>query len=172
VTTNLQVGDPIPSVGLRASDGFLLNLRSFVTKQPALLLFFGAPTLSRAAKRKGTAAVDALVEGFPRLREAGVAVVGISTDSEEQQAEFAKSLDLPFLLMSDERRSAVELLGIETVADGANVNVAKPVAIAVDLDGYVRAIFDPVEPRALIGETIGALSVPIPAATEDASAPS
>jgi thioredoxin-dependent peroxiredoxin len=169
VTTKLKVGDPLPSVGLRATDGYLLNLRSFVTKQPALVLFFGAPTLTGAARRRGTNAIEALVAGHRRLREAGIAVAGISSDSEKQQVEFAKSNDLPFLLLSDERRSAVELLGIETVATGENVNVAKPVAIAVDRDGVVRAILDPVQPDLLVAAAIAALSEPIPAATEDAS---
>ena len=172
MTTNLRVGDPLPSVGLRATDGYLLNLHSFVTKQPALLLFFGAPTLSGAARRKGTAAIEALADGHDRLREAGIAVAAVSTDSEQQQGEYAKRVELPFLLMSDERRSAVELLGIDTVADGSNVNVSKPIALAVDVEGYVRAIFDPVEPRTLVDAVIRALSEPIPAATEDASAPS
>jgi peroxiredoxin len=170
VTTNLKVADPLPSVGLRATDGYLLNLRSFVTKQPVLLLFFGAPTLSGAARRKGAAAIEALVKDHGRLREAGIAVAAISTDSESQQTEYARSLELPFLLMSDERRSAVELLGIDTVAAGANVNVARPIAFAVDVDGYIRAIFDPVEPTSLVDATIRALSEPIPASTEDASA--
>jgi thioredoxin-dependent peroxiredoxin len=165
VTLKLRIGDPLPSVGLRATDGYLLNLRSFVTKQPALLLFFGAPTLSGAAKRRGTQAIGALVDGHRRLREAGIAVAGISADSEEQQAEYAKSRELPFLLLSDERRSAVELLGIETVAAGANVNIAKPLAMAVDREGLVRAIFDPVEPETLVDGAIRALSEPIPAAT-------
>ena len=170
MTVNLKVGDPLPSVGLRATDGYLLNLRSFVTKQPALLLFFGAPTLSGAAKRKGLKAVEALAEGHRRLREAGVAVAGISTDSEKQQSGFVASQDLPFLLLSDERLSAVALLGVETVRDGENVNVARPVAIAVDREGIVRAVFDPVEPDLLVNAAIAALSEPIPAATEDASA--
>jgi thioredoxin-dependent peroxiredoxin len=172
VTINLRVADALPSVGLRATDGYLLNLRSFVTKQPALLLFFGAPTLSGAARRKGTQAIEALVAGHDRLREAGIAVAAISTDSEQQQADYAKKLELPFLLLSDERRSAVVLLGIETVANGANVNVARPVALAVDADGYVRAIFDPVAPDTLVDGAIRALSEPIPAAAEDASASS
>jgi peroxiredoxin len=167
-----MVGDPLPSVGLRATDGYLLNLRSFVTKQPALLLFFGAPTLAGAGKRRGMKAIEALVAGHRRLREAGIAVAGISTDSEQQQVEFAKANDLPFLLLSDERRSAVELLGIDVVANGENVNVAKPAAIALDRDGIVRAIFDPVEPDTLIDAAMRALSEPIPAATEDASASS
>jgi peroxiredoxin len=166
---NLKVGDPLPSVGLRATDGYLLNLRSFVTKQPALLIFFGAPTLAGAARRKGTEAIDALMAGHGRLREAGIAVAGISTDSEQQQTDFARSKDLPFLLLSDERRSAVELLGIDTVADGANVNIARPIAVAVDREGTVRAILDPIDPDALVDAALRSLSEPIPAATEDAS---
>jgi peroxiredoxin len=115
-------------------------------------------------------AIEAVVKGYERLREAGIAVVAISADSEEQQTEFAKGHELPFLLMSDERRSAIELLGIETVASGKNVNVAKPIAIAVDVDGFVRAILDPIDPDTLVDSAIRALSVPIPAATEDAPA--
>jgi peroxiredoxin len=172
VTTKLKVGDPLPSVGLRATDGYLLNLRSFVTKQPALLLFFGAPTLSGAAKRRGMKAIEALVAGHRRLREAGIAVAGISADSEQQQVEFAKANDLPFLLLSDERRSAVALLGIDTVAEGENVNVAKPVAIAVDRDGIISAILDPADPDTLVDAAMRALSEPIPAPAEDASASS
>jgi peroxiredoxin Q/BCP len=164
MTTKLRAGDPLPSVGLRATDGFLLNLRSFVTKQPALFLFFGAPTLAGAAKRRGTKAIEALTTGFDRLREAGIAVVGVSTDSEQQQAAYVQKQGLPFLLFSDERRSAVGLLGIETAADGENVNVARPVAIAVDRDGVVRAVIDPVEPDDLVDRTVRALSEPIPAA--------
>jgi len=66
----------------------------------------------------------------------------------------------------------VEMLGIETTADGENVNVAQPVAIAVDRDGIIRAIIDRVEPDALIDQAVRALSEPIPAAAEDASASS
>ena len=39
----VKIGDQIPSVGLRATDGYLLNLRSLVGKQPVILLFFGGP---------------------------------------------------------------------------------------------------------------------------------
>jgi peroxiredoxin Q/BCP len=169
MTMNLSAGDPLPSVGLRATDGFLLNLRSFVTKQPVVFLFFGAPTLKGAGRRRGLKAIEALVAGHDRLREAGIAVVGISTDSEQQQTQFAEAQQLPFLLFSDERRSAVGLLGIETVADGANVNVTKPVAIAVDREGFIRSVIEPVDPDGLVDEVVRALSEPIPAVTEDAS---
>lgn len=169
MSIKLAPGDPIPSVGLRATDGYLLNLRSNVTKQPAVLLFFGAPTLTGAGRRRGLKAVEALAAGYNRLREAGIAVAAVSSDSEQQQTEFATSQKLPFLLYSDERRSALEMLGIETVADGDNVNVAQPVAIAVDRDGIIRAVIERVEPGALVDQLMRALSEPIPAAAEDAT---
>jgi peroxiredoxin len=167
MSLTVAAGDALPSVGLRATDGYLLNLRSFVTKQPAALLFFGAPTLKGAGRRRGLKAIEALVAGHERLREAGIAVAGISADSEGQQAEFAAAQQLPFLLLSDERRSALEVLGIETVADGANVNVAQPVALAVDRDGIVRAVLDPVNPDGLVDAIIRALSDPLPPVTGD-----
>lgn len=169
MSMKLAPGDAIPSVGLRATDGYLLNLRSWVTKQPAVLLFFGAPSLSGAAKRRGLKTIEALAAGFDRLREAGIAVAAISTDSEKQQTEFATKQQLPFLLYSDERRSAVEMLGIATVADGDNVNVAQPIAIAVDRDGVIRAVIDRVEPGSLVDQVVRALSEPIPAPAEDAA---
>jgi peroxiredoxin Q/BCP len=169
MSLKLAVGDPLPSVGLRATDGYLLNLRSFVTKQPALILFFGAPSLSGAGRRRGLKAVEALTNGHGRLHEAGIAVVGVSTDSVEQQSDFVAQHKLPFLLLSDERRSAVEVVGIPTVADGENVNVVQPVALAVDRDGIVRAIIERVDPDTLVDQAIQALSEPIPAAAEDAA---
>ncbi|MCV0402381.1 MAG: peroxiredoxin family protein [Chloroflexi bacterium] len=169
MSLKLAVGDPLPSVGLRATDGYLLNLRSHVTKQPSLLLFFGAPTLKGADRRRGLKAIEAIAAGHDRLHQAGIAVAAISCDSEEQQTAFAKDKDLPFLLLSDERRSAVQVLGVETVADGPNVNVARPVALAVDREGFVRGVLDATSPDGLVDQAIHALSEPIPAAAEDAS---
>ena len=158
----VEVGDQMPSVGLRASDGYLLNLRSFVTKQPAAFLFFGAPTMDAAARRRGARAAKALAEGHGRLTEAGIAVVGVSCDSERQQTEYIASAKLPYLLFSDERRTAVEMLGIPTVAKGDNVNVARPVVIGVDTDGTIRAIITEVKPETVIDEVMRAFAAPLP----------
>jgi len=168
----VAAGDELPSVGLRASDGYLLNLRSYVTKQPALLLFFGAPTLKGAAAAPGLAAIKALVSAHGRLHEAGIGVAAISCDSVQEQIDFAAQHKLPFLLLSDERRSAVELLGIPTVSQGDNVNVARPVAIAVDREGIVRAVIDRVEPQYFIEQVMSVLSEPMPATAGDAAAAS
>lgn len=167
----IKVGDPMPSVGLRATDGYLLNLRSFVTKQPAVFLFFGAPTMQGAARRRGLEAAKGLAADYSRLTEAGITAVGVTCDSEQQQLDFTAEATLPYLLFSDERRIAVELLGIDTVARGANVNVARPVAIAVDQDGIVRAIIDRVDPEVLVDRILRVFTRPMPAPTQAQAAP-
>ena len=146
----VRAGDQIPSIGLRASDGFLLNLRSFVTKQPVAFLFFGAATMQGAARRTGHKLADALATGHERLREAGIAVVGVSCDNEKEQLEYIAEHKLPFLLFSDERRAAVGALGIPTVSSGDNFNVAAPAVVAVDVQGIVRSVIEKPSPEAVV----------------------
>jgi thioredoxin-dependent peroxiredoxin len=164
MSPNVKVGDQIPSVGLRASDGYLLNLRSWVSKQPVALLFFGAATLEGTTRRRGTKAALALADGHERLREAGIVVAGVSCDSAEQQADYLGETKLPYLLMSDERRTAVEMLGISTVADGENVNVVHPVVIVVGREGEIRAVLTEIDPSTVVDGVMSALAEPMPLA--------
>ncbi|TME34460.1 MAG: redoxin domain-containing protein, partial [Chloroflexi bacterium] len=92
----VKVGDQIPSVGLRASDGYLLNLRSFVGKQPVALLFFAAPTAAGAQARRGTRLAESLATGARRLAAAGVAVVGVTCDNERQQKNWMAEHRWPY----------------------------------------------------------------------------
>jgi peroxiredoxin len=158
----VEPGDPLPSVGLRASDGFLLNLRSFVTKQPVVLVFFGGPTLTGAAREAGDELVDALKRAQPRLTQAGVALIGITCDNEEQQKQYIEEHDLPFLLFCDERRSAVELLGVPTIVDGDNYD-AVPTAFAVGTDGIIVDIVENASPKGLIARLLESLEEARPA---------
>lgn len=137
---SVNVGDPVPSVGLRASDGYLLNLRSFVGKQPVALLFFAAPTASGTQARRGNRLAESLAGGSRRLAAAGVAVVGVTCDNERQQTDWIAEHRWPYLLFSDERRSAVERLGIPLTVSGRNYNVARPIFLIVGQDGLVDAI--------------------------------
>ena len=136
----VKVGDPIPSVGLRASDGYLLNLRSFVGKQPVAILFLAAPTASGTQARRGTRLAESLAGGARRLASAGVAVAGVTCDNERQQTDWIGEHRWPYLLFSDERRSAVERLGIPLAVSGRNYNVARPILLIVGRDGLLNAI--------------------------------
>ena len=155
----VRIGDPIPSVGQRATDGYLLNLRSFVGKQALILVFFRGPSVKGAARERGDELALALKEAHPRLQKAGVAVVGVTTDSERQQAAYAAELGLPYLLFCDERRIAVELLGIPTTTDHGNVN-AEPTAFAVGIDGTILDIVEQAVPKGLVARLLEAIFPP------------
>ena len=159
MSLKVNLGDQMPSVGLRATDGYLLNLRSFVGKQPSILLFFGAPSLSGAARERGDSLVDAFVEGARRLSTAGVGVMAITTDSEVQQTAYVEERKLPLLLLSDERRTAVQALGVPTSKDGRNIN-ALPTAFAVGVDGTVLDVVEDASPRGLVARLLDAFREP------------
>ena len=157
----VKIGDQIPSIGHRATDGYLLNLRSFVGKQPLILLFFGGPTLKGAGRERGDALALALKEAHPRLTRQDVAVVAVTTDNEAQQAAYVAELQLPFLLFSDERRIAVEVLGVRTTNERGNVN-AEPTAFAVGIDGTILDIVEQAAPKGLIARLLEAIFPPAP----------
>lgn len=155
----VKIGDQVPSVGLRATDGYLLNLRSLVGKQPVILLFFGGPTLKGTARERGDALAEALAEAHPRLTRQGVTIMGVTTDNEQQQAAYVKELGLPYLLFSDERRIAVSQLGIPTSEVRGNIN-AEPTALAIGLDGTILDIVEQAAPKGLVARLLEAIFPP------------
>jgi len=160
-TTGLrvQIGDQMPSVGLRATDGFLLNLRSFVGKRPSIVVFFGGPSLKGAARERGDALALALKEAHPRLERMGVGLIAVTTDSEAQQAAYVQELELPYLLFCDERLIAVEVLGVSATSSRGNVN-AEPTAFAVSVDGTILDIVEQATPKGLIARLLEAIFPP------------
>lgn len=155
----VQIGDPMPSVGLRATDGYLLNLRTFVGKRPSIVVFFAGPSLKGAARQRGDALATTLREAFPRLERAGVGVVVVTTDAERQQQAYVAELELPYLLYSDERRTACAMLGIPTRNDRGNIN-AEPTAFALATDGTILDIVERAEPKGLLARLLESIRPP------------
>jgi peroxiredoxin len=155
----VQIGDQMPSVGLRATDGYLLNLRSFVGKRPAIVVFFGGPSLKGAARERGDALALALKDAYPRLERNGVGLIAVTTDSEAQQAAYVQELELPYLLFCDERRIAVDLLGVPTSSSRGNVN-AEPTAFAVGIDGSILDVVEQATPKGLVARLLEAIFPP------------
>ena len=156
---SVAIGEQLPSVGLRATDGYLLNLRTFVGKKPSIVVFFAGPSLRGARRAEGDAMAKALADAHPRLERSGIGLVAVTTDSERQQAEYVAELELPNQLYCDERRTAVELLGIPTRVERGNVN-AEPTAFAVAMDGTILDVVPRAEPRGLVARLLEAINPP------------
>ena len=155
----VAIGDQMPSVGLRATDGFLLNLRTYVTKSPSIVVFFAGPSLRGTRREQGDALARALADAYPRLERSGIGLIAVTTDSERQQLDYVAELELPYLLYCDERRTAVELLGVPTRTERGNVN-SEPTAFALATDGVVLDVVSRAEPRGLIARLLEAINPP------------
>jgi peroxiredoxin len=134
-----------------------------VSKTPVAHVFFAGPTLSGAARTEADVLARELAAAVPRLDAAGIAVAGITTDNERQQKDYATELNLPFLLLSDERLIASQALGVPVAEKRGNTNVAQPVLIGVDETGLVRGIYHKPDPRLVAAIILETFREPLPA---------
>ena len=96
------VGKPAPNFTAQAvfPDGMIqsFNLNDYIGKTDIALYFYpfdSTPTCSKQA--------ESFKNGFNRLQENGIMVVGVSCDAPASHKRFIKKLNLPFPLVSDTR---------------------------------------------------------------------
>jgi peroxiredoxin Q/BCP len=131
----LAPGARTPDASLLDQSGRSRTLASF--RGGTLLLYFypkdGTPGCTREA--------CAFRDVWARFEEAGIAVVGVSTDDVASHAEFAREHELPFPLLADEDAKLAEAFGVRT-----HVGLASRVSFLIDAEGVVRATFRDVDP--------------------------
>lgn len=76
------------------------------------------------------------------LRERGIAVLGVSVDSEESHARFATRYGLNFTLLSDRRKQIARAYGVKGLS-----GTAKRVTYIIGPDGIIRHVFDQVNTK-------------------------
>jgi peroxiredoxin Q/BCP len=118
----MQVGDrfPIEEVGLSKGDG------------PAVVYFY-----AQAGTDGCTLEAHEFNRSYPRLREAGVRLVGVSVDSEDVNEKFASDCGLDFPLVSDPGGELVNRLGLMKTY-GEHGDFAARVTLLVDEHGIVQ----------------------------------
>ncbi|MFK4189560.1 winged helix-turn-helix transcriptional regulator [Streptomyces sparsogenes] len=80
---------------------------------------------------------------WPRFRDAGVAVHGVSTQTAGEQAAFARAEDLPFPLLSDARLRLTAALRLPTFRAGQDLRI-KRLILVIGPDRTVRHTLFPV----------------------------
>jgi thioredoxin-dependent peroxiredoxin len=91
----LRIGDRAPDFHGLGTDGGLVRLDQF-TGRPLILYFF-----HKAFTPNCTIETRGFRNNHPELKELGFGLVGVSTDSLEQQCAFASSLDVSYPMVSD-----------------------------------------------------------------------
>lgn len=147
-------GMKIPSVSLRATDGAAVDL-SQLTGRTVVLAYPRTGEPGRVSlvddwdmipgARGCTPQTCSFRDLFAELKSAGAGhVFGLSTQSNEYQAEMATRLHLPFPVLSDEKLQLTGALRLPTM-EVAGLTLIKRLALIVD-DGRVAHVFYPVFP--------------------------
>ena len=101
----LEISQKAPEFTLPDQDGKAVSLSDFLGKK--VVLYFYPKDNTPGCTRQACAFAGAY-EGF---RSKDVVVIGISKDSTASHQKFAAKYDLPFILLSDPERQAIQAYG-------------------------------------------------------------
>lgn len=124
-------GDPAPDFDLPATRDERVRL-SDLRGKPVVVYFYPKDN-TPGCTREGQAFRDL----YPRFRELGAEVIGISRDSLKSHQRFADKHELPFPLAADPDEEACEAFGVLKEKAGGRRGVARSTFV-IDADGALR----------------------------------
>ena len=101
----LNINDKAPHFTLPDKDGNPVSLSDFLGRK--VVLYFYPRDNTPGCTRQACAFAGA----YEEFKSQDVAVIGISKDSTASHQKFAEKYDLPFILLSDPERVAIEAYG-------------------------------------------------------------
>ena len=137
-----EVGMKAPEFTLPDKDGRAVSLSDFRGKK--IVLYFYPKDNTPGCTRQACAFAGAYKEFEAR----GVVVIGISRDSVASHQKFAEKYELPFILLSDPDRQAIEAYGVwqEKKNYGkVSMGVVRSTYL-IDAEGNIEAVMPKVKP--------------------------
>ena len=138
----LKVGDKAPDFSLKDKDGNTVALSDFLGKR--VVIYFYPKDNTPGCTRQACAFAANLTE----FEKRGITVIGISKDSIASHQKFAEKYNLPFILLSDPDRVAIEAFGVwqeKKMAGKVGMGVVRTTYI-IDEEGIITAVMPKVKP--------------------------
>ncbi|MBP3666503.1 MAG: thioredoxin-dependent thiol peroxidase [Clostridia bacterium] len=138
----LQPGMKAPDFTLPDKNGNPVTLSSFLGRR--VVLYFYPKDNTPGCTRQACAFAGSYAE-FERR---GITVIGISKDSAASHAGFADKYNLPFILLSDPNRVAIEAYGVwqeKKMAGKLGMGVVRTTFI-IDENGVIASVMPKVKP--------------------------
>ena len=149
----LEAGMKAPQFTLTDANGNTVSLSDFFGKK--VVLYFYPKDNTPGCTRQACAFAGA----YDAFRERGVEVIGISRDSVASHAKFAEKYGLPFILLSDPERVAIEAYGAwqEKKQYGKVSMGVVRTTFLIDEQGMVAKVMPKVKPDTNAAEILAAL---------------
>ncbi len=126
----LKVGDTAPDFTLKGSDGKTYSLADFKGKKGVVLAWF-----PKAFTGGCTVQCKSLKANSEALKASNVAYFTASVDTPEKNADFAKSLDLDYPILSDPEKTTAKAYGVLAPA-----GYSSRWTFYIDKDGVIKEI--------------------------------
>lgn len=150
----LEVGTKAPEFTLPDKDGNNVSLSEFRGKK--VVLYFYPKDNTPGCTRQACAFAGA----YSQFEALGAVVIGVSRDSQASHQRFAEKNSLPFILLSDPERQAIEAYGVwqEKKNYGkVSMGVVRSTYI-IDENGVIEKVMPKVKPDTNAAEILEYLS--------------
>ena len=149
----LETGMIAPDFTLSDKDGNAVSLSDFRGKK--VVLYFYPKDNTPGCTRQACA----FAASYDAFRENNIAVIGISRDSVASHVKFAEKYNLPFILLSDPDRIAIEAYGVwqeKKMAGKVGMGIVRSTYL-IDENGVIEAVMPKVKPDTNAAEILAML---------------
>lgn len=150
----LTEGKKAPNFSLMDGNGQKVSLNDFKGKK--IVLYFYPKDMTSGCTKEACDFRDQ----FPNFKKIKTVVLGISPDSSASHKKFADKYDLPFTLLSDEKKEVVEKFGVwkEKSMYGKKYMGVERTTFIIDEEGKIKKIFPKVKVDGHVEEIIKILN--------------
>lgn len=138
----LEAGMKAPDFTLEDKDGNLVSLHDFAGKK--VVVYFYPKDSTPGCTRQSCA----FRNNYSEYKNLGVEVIGISKDSVKSHSNFAAKQELPFILLSDPERKAIEAFGVwqeKKMYGKVSMGVVRSTFV-IDENGVVEKVYPKAKP--------------------------
>ena len=149
----LKPGDLAPDFTLTDKDGKPVTLSAF--RGEKVVVYFYPKDNTPGCTRQACAFAAA----YAQFREKKAVVIGISRDSVASHAKFAEKYDLPFILLSDPDRVAIDAYGVwqeKKRCGKVSMGIVRSTFL-IDEEGRISAAMENVKPDTNPAEVLALL---------------
>ena len=138
----LEAGMKAPDFTLEDKDGNKVSLHDFAGKK--VVVYFYPKDSTPGCTRQACA----FRNNYGEYKQLGVEVIGISKDSVKSHSNFAAKQELPFILLSDPERKAIEAFGVwqeKKMYGKVSMGVVRSTFI-IDENGVIEKVYPKAKP--------------------------
>ena len=150
----LEVGMKAPDFTLLDKDGKSVSLSDFLGKK--VVLYFYPKDNTPGCTRQACAFAGA----YSEFQRRGVEVIGVSKDSVASHVKFAEKHQLPFVLLADPERKAIEAYGVwqeKKMCGKVSMGVVRTTFL-IDEKGMIADVMPKVKPDTNAAEILAYLN--------------